>query len=64
MSDAPALAEAEVAGFKVLQNGEGRLILAVAPGQLREAAALGCLMGQRVAVAALEEPRAPCLPSA
>lgn len=45
--------EAEVCGFRVVSNGEGRLVLAIAPQHLAEAAALGCAIGQRVALAAL-----------
>jgi hypothetical protein len=54
---APAIVEAEIAGFKVLQNGEGRIVLAVSPEHLRQAAAIGCAMGQKVAVAVLDSGR-------
>lgn len=54
IQDAPLVVEGEIAGFKVLQNGEGRVIIAVDPENLRDAARLGCLMGQRVAVAAVK----------
>lgn len=58
IQNVPLVVEGEIAGFKVLQNGEGRLILAVDAEHLRDAARMGCMMGQRVAVAAIQEPKA------